>query len=196
MKHEYKSRFAGSKFNFPRVRQTFGFTFLFFGWTCRGTAVFWRLLLSLFLGSVFVVVIVLICVWSYRDGNILTGPVASPPSVDLCAPGHTFLLLWNTFDFLFWLLLFSLFCLVFFSLLFLHLLSICYKTAARQCGQIRVLVKQNDFCETASLWTPSLSSFEVSSLFLVFVFLGLASFPFLPSAVPFVSSFFFFGFCT
>lgn len=40
-----------------------------------------------------------------------------------------------------------------------------------------------------------LSSSDTSSLFFVFVFLGLASFPFsLASVVPFVSSFFFFGF--
>lgn len=39
------------------------------------------------------------------------------------------------------------------------------------------------------------SSSDTSSFFLVFVFLGLASFPFsLASVVPFVSSFFFFGF--
>ena len=40
-----------------------------------------------------------------------------------------------------------------------------------------------------------LSSSDTSSLFFVFVFLGLASFAFgLASVVPFVSSFFFFGF--
>lgn len=40
-----------------------------------------------------------------------------------------------------------------------------------------------------------LSSSDTSSLFLVFVFLGLASFPFsLASVEPFASSFFFFGF--
>lgn len=39
------------------------------------------------------------------------------------------------------------------------------------------------------------SSSDTSSLFFVFVFLGLASFPFsLASVVPFASSFFFFGF--
>lgn len=121
--------YTGSNFNFPFPRQTFGFTFLFLGWTCRGRAVLWCLLPGLLLESVFVLIIivfVVICVWIYTDGNMLMTRQFAWLSVDLCGSGHTFLLFWNTFDFLFWLLLFSLFCVFFFCLLFLHLLSICY----------------------------------------------------------------------
>lgn len=49
--------------------------------------------------------------------------------------------------------------------------------------------------QSYSLWIAVLSSSDISSLFFVFGFLGLASFPFsLASVVPFVSSFFFFTF--
>lgn len=77
--------------------------------------------------------------------NILITGQFALLSIDLCGSGHTFLLFWNTFHFLFWLLLSSLFSVFFFCLLFLHLLSICYKTVVRQCDQIWVLVKENDF---------------------------------------------------
>lgn len=55
--------------------------------------------------------------------------------------------------------------------------------------------KKHILLPSFSLWIAGLSSSDTSSLFLVFVFLGLASFPFsLASVVPFASSFFFFGF--
>lgn len=138
------------------VIQTFGFTFLFSGWTCGGRAFFWCLLLSLLLGSVFFIIfiIVIICVWICTEGNICTRGAFAFLIVDQCASAQTFLLFWNTPDFLFWFLFFSLFCLFFFlfCLLFLYLLSICYKMAVRQCGLIRILVKNNDLCESHFGW--------------------------------------------
>lgn len=67
-----------------RVIQTFGFAFLFLGWTSRGRAVLWCLLLGLLLRSVFiiVVVVVVVCARIYKDRNILTsGQFASSRSV-------------------------------------------------------------------------------------------------------------------
>lgn len=132
------------------VIQTFGFTFLFSGWTCGGRAVFWCLLLGLLLGSVFLIIfiIVIICLWICTETNIFMRGAFAFLIVNWYGSAQTFLLFWNTSDFLFWLLFFSLFCLFFFlfCLLFLHLLSICYKRSVRQCGLIRILVKDNDSC--------------------------------------------------
>lgn len=116
-------------------------------------------------------------------------------------PGScTFLLLWNALHFLLWLFLLFRVVFVFLWFLFLHLLSICETTLAKTAPW-RHSRRANYFgfifleWNPALLWMAGLSSSDASSFFLLFSFLGLASFPFsFGSMEPFASSFFFFGF--